>query len=181
MLRSRRGSRASIVNVFTYSTIFEDEEGVGGEEKQRGVLIQPIDDLEDDFSENIPDNDYSVSEISESFTIVQTGDKLLNVINGPGIIKKVESEDTDVEEDDEFDEYSEVTFEQPKPVVADVRVRKNTVYGHMAPNQRKLTPMVPNMGPNGNRLQLSQNKKEEKVHNHSSLGGGLCHCAETYR
>jgi len=176
MLRSRRGSRASIVNVFTYSTIFEDEEGAGGEEKQRGVLLQPV-DLDDSSlsSEKVLDNDYSVSEISESFTIVQTGEKLLSVLTGVGSAIKGE-EDTDVEEDDEFDEYSEVTFEQPKPVVADVRVRKNTVYGHMAPNQRKLTPMVSNMAPNEKKLSSNQEK-----HNHGTSGGGLCHCAETYR
>jgi len=164
------------VNVFTYSTIFEDEEGAGGEEKQRGVLIQPV-DLDDSSlsSEKVLDNDYSVSEISESFTIVQTGEKLLSVLTGVGSAIKGE-EDTDVEEDDEFDEYSEVTFEQPKPVVADVRVRKNTVYGHMAPNQRKLTPMVSNMAPNEKKLSSNQEK-----HNHGTSGGGLCHCAETYR
>jgi hypothetical protein len=93
-------------------------------------------------------------------------------------------EDTDVEEDDEFDEYSEVTFEQPKPVVADLRVRKNTVYGHMAPvmapNQRKLTPMVPNMAPIVAKLGSTQKNNLEN-HNHGSSGGGLCHCAETYR
>jgi len=168
MLRSRRGSRASIVNVFTYSTIFEDEEGAG-EEKHRGLLLQP--DLDDSsLSQKVPDNDYSVSEISESFTIVQTGEerKLVSVVTGVGSAIKGE-EDTDVEEDDEFDEYSEVTFEQPKPVVADVRVRKNTVYGHMAPN----------MAPNAQKL-TNQNKNTEK-HNHGSSGGGLCHCAETYR
>jgi len=164
------------VNVFTYSTIFEDEEGAGGEEKQRGVLIQPV-DLDDLSlsSEKVLDNDYSVSEISESFTIVQTGEKLLSVLTGVGSAIKGE-EDTDVEEDDEFDEYSEVTFEQPKPVVADVRVRKNTVYGHMAPNQRKLTPMFSNMAPNEKKLSSNQEK-----HNHGTSGGGLCHCAETYR
>lgn len=164
------------MNVFTYSTIFEDEEGAGSEEKQRGVLIQPV-DLDDSSlsSEKVLDNDYSVSEISESFTIVQTGEKLLSVLTGVGSGIKGE-EDTDVEEDDEFDEYSEVTFEQPKPVVADVRVRKNTVYGHMAPNQRKLTPMVSNMAPNEKKLSSNQEK-----HNHGTSGGGLCHCAETYR
>jgi len=181
MLRSRRGSRASIVNVFTYSTIFEDEEGVGGEEKHRGVLLQPV-DLDDSSlsSEKVPDNDYSVSEISESFTFVQTGKKLLSVLTGPGAAMAMGEEDTDVEEDDEFDEYSEVTFEQPKPVVADVRVRKNTVYGQMAPNQRKLTPMVPNMAPIVAKLGSTQKKNLEN-HNHGSSGGGLCHCAETYR
>jgi len=162
--------------VFTYSTIFEDEEGAGGEEKQRGVLLQHV-DLDDSSlsSEKVPDNDYSVSEISESFTIVQTGEKLLSVLTGVGSAIKGE-EDTDVEEDDEFDEYSEVTFEQPN----DVRVRKNTVYGHMAPNQRKLTPMVPNIAPNEKKLTSNQ-KNNEKKHNHGSSGGGLCHCAETYR
>jgi len=172
MLRSRRGSRASIVNVFTYSTIFEDEEGVGGEEKHRGVLLQPV-DLDDSSlsSEKVPDNDYSVSEISESFTFVQTGKKLLSVLTGPGAAMAMGEEDTDVEEDDEFDEYSEVTFEQPKPVVADVRVRKNTVYGHMAPN----------MATNPKKSINNNNNNNGEKHNHGSSGGGLCHCAETYR
>merc|ERR1712192_393141 len=87
--------------------------------------------------------------------------------------KQGEEEDTDVEEDDEFDEYSEVTFEQPKPkpVVPHVRVRKNTVYGHMAPD------MAPNPKKSISNNNNVNNNNGEK-HNH---GGGLCHCAETYR
>ena len=65
----------------------------------------------------------------------------------------------DVEEDDEFDEYSEVTFEQPK-AVAPVRHRKNTVYG-VAPT-------------------LTNTAKAGHFHG-TSNGKGLCHCAETYR
>ena len=157
MLGSRRGSRASIVNVFTYSTIFEDEEGAG-EEVHKGVLLKT--DLNDCLLLD-KDIDYSVSEISESFTIVQTGEevKLLSVLAGVTSLNKGE-EDTDVEEDDEFDEYSEVTFEQPKPVVSNARVRKNTVYENMALIQKK---------PN--------NSNNTEKHNH----GSLCHCAETYR
>ena len=172
MLRSRRGSRASIVNVFTYSTIFEDEEGAGGEEKQRGVLLQPV-DLDDSSlsSEKVLDNDYSVSEISESFTIVQTGEKLLSVLTGVGSAIKGE-EDTDVEEDDEFDEYSEVTFEQPKPVVAPVRARKNTVYGQMAPTMAQISA--------ANQTMVKNSNKKHESHSHGSREA-LCHCAETYR
>jgi len=166
MLRSRRGSRASIVNVFTYSTIFEDEEG---SREENHMLLQPLlDDSSLLSSEKLPDNDYSVSEISESFTIVQTGEERKLVLTG--MLMKGE-EDTDVEEDDEFDEYSEVTFEQPKPVVADVRVRKNTVYGHMAPN----------MATNPKNSINNNNNNNGEKHNHGSSGGGLCHCAETYR
>merc|ERR1719225_1149085 len=40
--------------------------------------------------------------------------------------------------------------------------------------------MVPNIAPNEKKLTSNQ-KNNEKKHNHSSLGGGLCHCAETYR
>jgi len=154
MLRSRRGSRASIVNVFTYSTIFEDEEG---SREENHMLLQPLLDDSSLLSEKHPDNDYSVSEISESFTIVQTGEERKLVLTG--MLMKGE-EDTDVEEDDEFDEYSEVTFEQPKPVVSNARVRKNTVYENMALIQKK---------PN--------NSNNTEKHNH----GSLCHCAETYR
>jgi len=84
-----------------------------------------------------------------------------------------QGEEEDTEEDDEFDEYSEVTFEQPKPkpVVPHVRVRKNTVYGHMAPN------MAPNPKKSISNNNNVNNNNGEK-HNH---GGGLCHCAETYR
>jgi len=95
--------------------------------------------------------DYSVSEISESFTIVQKGASLS--------INAAANEDTDVEEDDEFDEYSEVTFEQPR-AVAPVRQRKNTVYG-VAPT-------------------LTNTAKAGHFHG-TSNGKGLCHCAETYR
>ena len=160
MLRSRRGSRASIVNVFTYSTIFEDEEG---SREESHVLLQPLLD-----HSSLPlDNDYSVSEMSESFTIVQTGEERKLVLKVQG-----EEEDTDVEEDDEFDEYSEVTFEQPKPVVPNVRVRKNTVFGHMAPN------MATNPKKSINNNNNNNNNNNGEKHNH---GGGLCHCAETYR
>ena len=132
------------------------------------MLLQPLlDESHLLSSEKLPDNDYSVSEISESFTIVQTGEERKLVLTG--MLMKGE-EDTDVEEDDEFDEYSEVTFEQPKPVVADVRVRKNTVYGHMAPD----------MATNPKKSINNNNNNGEK-HTHGSSGGGLCHCAETYR
>ena len=136
------------------------------------MLIQPIDDLEDDFSENVPDNDYSVSEISESFTIVQTGD-LVSVLTGVGaVVQKENNEDTDVEEDDEFDEYSEVTFEQPKPVVAPVRARKNTVYGQMAPSMAQISA--------ANQTMVKNSNKKHESHSHGSREA-LCHCAETYR
>ena len=170
MLRgSRRGSRASIVNVFTYSTIFEDEEGAGGEEMHKRVLLQPLDD--EDHSSSYKD-DYSVSEISESFTIVQTGD-LVSVLTGVGAaVQKENNEDTDVEEDDDFDEYSEVTFEQPKPVVAPVRARKNTVYGQMAPSMAQISA--------ANQTMVKNSNKKHESHSHGSREA-LCHCAETYR
>ena len=170
MLRgNRRGSRASIVNVFTYSTIFEDEEGAGGEEMHKRVLLQPLDDEEHSSSYK---DDYSVSEISESFTIVQTGD-LVSVLTGVGaVVQKENNEDTDVEEDDEFDEYSEVTFEQPKPVVAPVRARKNTVYGQMAPSMAQISA--------ANQTMVKNSNKKHESHSHGSREA-LCHCAETYR
>lgn len=127
--------------LYTYSTIFEDQEG-GGEE--RGLVVERE-------VEAPQPQDYSVSEISESFTIVQKGASLS--------INATANEDTDVEEDDEFDEYSEVTFEQPK-AVAPVRNRKNTVYG-VAPS-------------------LTNTPKAGHFHG-SSNGKGLCHCAETYK
>ena len=126
---------------YTYSTIFEDEEG-GGE--ARGP------------SDGSKVEDYSISEICETFTIVQNEDNSLMIAS------RLDEEDTDVEEDDDFDEYSEVTFEQPKalaqPLVAAVRARKNTVFG-----------AAPSLGGH------SQHGAG------GTLGGGLCHCAETYR
>ena len=114
MQRQRRPSRASIVVSYTYSTIFEDEgdEGAGpegGGEKQTIV------------SATVRSDDYSVSEMSETFTIVQKGDSI-------GVHPHSEG-DTDIEEEDDgFDEYSEVTFEKPSEAVnAPVRARKNTV------------------------------------------------------
>ena len=100
---------------YTYSTIFENEgdEGAGPE---GGGERQTI------VSATVRSDDYSVSEMSETFTIVQKGDSI-------GVHPHSEG-DTDIEEEDDgFDEYSEVTFEKPSEAVkAPVRERKNTVY-----------------------------------------------------
>jgi len=104
----RRPSRASIVVSHIYSTIFEDQEVEGGENRVGVVAEMPT------------DSEYSVSEVSESFTLVQRG-------NSISIESRKDTEDTDIEEDDEFDEYSEVTFEPVNPVMT--RARKSTVFG----------------------------------------------------
>lgn len=138
----RRPSRASIVVSHMYSTIFEDREV---EESGGNRVTAP------EMVSAKEEEDYSVSEVSETFTLVQRGNSIS--------LESRKDEDTDVEEDDEFDEYSEVTFEPPsvKPVMA--RTRKTTVFGS-----------VPRVG-------LTHSHQEPST----SSGQGVCHCAETYR
>jgi len=64
-------------------------------------------------------SDYSINEVSESFTVVRGAPNLASVIEG-------QNEDTDIEADDEFKEYSEVRLEEPEKT-RKTRARKSTI------------------------------------------------------
>jgi len=110
-VRRTAPKRASIILSYTWSTIFEDS------------------DVEDQGG------DYSVSEISESFTLR----RLENSVSLSPTTDTI-NEDTDVEADDDFEELSEVTFQpvdvndsELKVVGASQRVRKSTIMNNTNP------------------------------------------------
>ena len=126
----REPKRASIILSYTWSTIFEDS--------------------------NVEEQgDYSVSEISDSFT-VRCPDNFVSLSPGTDTI----NEDTDIEDDDDFNEISEVTF-QP----ADMNVTKPKVAG---PSNRVRKSTIMN----------NTNPTLQDVHSHSKCS---THCASTYQ
>ena len=115
--RRVRPGRASIIVGYTWSTIFEDSD--------------LEDERDDDKDYKDDDKDYkdgSVSEVSQTFTIKCHKNSQISAID-------IINEDTDIEDDDEFNEISTVTFEKEdeKAVVATPRIRKSTIVNQAHP------------------------------------------------